>query len=205
LRAQKQGEIQEVFLTDNNLTELKNPKIITYIGGNNEVYFDKALPAFIKFIDESIINRLDLSNLCFNFHFHPGSKKEHKDKDLILKLMEKYKTDPGFPKIFFSENLDNALILADTIFYHQTSMSPLFLLAGIKCAQVGHEAFPEILLKQDLIQSITNSEDFAQYISDLSSKTSPLPKEKIMEVLGISADGLERFADFIIKPSQPTE
>ncbi|MEK7339170.1 MAG: hypothetical protein AABZ92_00465, partial [Verrucomicrobiota bacterium] len=150
-------------------------KVCVYFGGNNEEYFERAFPAFLSFLKAEDLN---LENVVIVVHQHPGAKKENLD---VQKLDACLKNFSDKPKVIVSDfSSDDAQVLADVALYYQTSMAPQFILSGIPTVQVGHERYEDILVRNHLASTATNSEEFVHHLKDMKEQ----PKEAIFKGLG---------------------
>lgn len=151
-------------------------KLLVYVGGNNSVYFEKAFPAFLQFLKKG-----ECSGKRVMVQQHPGAKEENRDG----KQLEGWE---GETQVFMSEvSTDEALIAADAVLYYQTSMAPLFVLAGIPTMQVGHEPYQDILFRKGLLAKDVD-ELFHQGAVDEAS---------VRKGLGLQEDWQERLAKAI--------
>lgn len=149
-------------------------KILVYFGGNNDVYFHQAFPAFLQLISQA---NLDPSQYLILLQQHPGAKEKNSDVMLIK-----------YHPIMISElTSEDAQILADVALYYQTSMGPQFALAGLSTIQVGHNTYPDLLIKGGIAKSCTNTTDFLNALRSIHTST-PLPPEKLLKALGVCTD-----------------
>jgi hypothetical protein len=159
-------------------------KILVYAGGNNDEYFSKALPAFLKYLTEAA---LEESNFIVMLQQHPGAKEKNLDAKLVQQV----------PGIFVSEiNSDDAQVIADRMFYYQTSMGPQFVLAGTPTTQVGHNIYEDILVKNGLCSVATNT---AELLSALRQEMGKLESsETVIQGLGIRTDWADRLENVVL-------
>jgi hypothetical protein len=157
------------FFEENKLTDT-GQKILVYLGGNNDVYFKEALPAFLTLLRESKLEQTE--NIVLMQH-HPGDKKREIDPNL----------SGGFPIFVSKTTSEESLLLADAVLYYQTSMAPQFALAGIPAIQVGHDTYPDILIRNNLAPSATTTEKFLEAVKACAK---PPKNGKILADLGIS-------------------
>jgi len=147
-------------------------KILLYLGGNNEVFFEKAFPAFLHLLRES---RLDPSRYLVVMQHHPGAKKREIDTKL----------SGGYPLLVSTVSSEEALLFADAALYYQTSMGPLLALAGIPAIQVGHETFPDILVRSKIAPSATTKQSFLSAVETAAAQEDSC---KLLDDLGLCAD-----------------
>lgn len=183
--------------------EDKGEKILVYAGGNNEVYFEKALPAFLSMICETIAQGHDLSDLIIVFQQHPGAKIINRDLKLVDEKLGQIEEKVSWIASPFST--DQAFNFADSIWYYQTSMSPLFALADIPAVQVGHEVYEDLLVRNQLCDVVYNKAHFLKALQRVRKGehgsfqeeihqalgTDPHPMEQLKKALGIYLPSLE--------------
>lgn len=187
-REREVGNERSLFFTKNGIKD-KGQKIFVYFGGNNEVYFSKAFPAFLSILAESSY-KVDLSNLVIVIQQHPGAIKENQDGKQLAAWLENFGENPEVPKIILSDfSSDKAQVIADAAFYYQTSMGPQFVLAGIPVVQIGHDNYEDILVRNDLASRVTCAKQFVNIIEDLDRKDKP--QEDLLSKLGIREDWAE--------------
>lgn len=172
--------------------EDRGQKVLIYFGGNNEEYFTKAFPAFLSFLSQSI-ECANLSDQIIVLQQHPGAKSKNLDRQAMQKWATENRESRHAPKVIVSdESSDEMQVTADMILYYQTSMGPLFVLAGIPVVQVGHKAYEDILIKRRLCLSVTNAKDFVNAISEASPAVSSAEqREIIFRGLGIRGNWFE--------------
>lgn len=149
-------------------------RLITYFGGNNSTYFDEALPAFLKMVEQGALSKDALLIL----QQHPGAKAMNRDGTLAQ------------GKLHLSPlSSEEAMVATDVALYYQTSMGPQFVIAEIPTIQVGHEIYSDILVRSGLAPSATD----ATTLKDALKKTPPsLNKEQLLNLIGIRADWEDR-------------
>ncbi len=174
--------------------EERGQKALVYFGGNNEEYFTKAFPAFLTFLSEGM-KLADLSKFVIVLQQHPGAKGKNIDRMQLEAWIKECGDAKGAPTIVISDqSSDEMQVVADGALFYQTSMGPLFALAGIPTLQVGHETFKDVLVRGGLCQSVTNASDFVKAASAL--KSVPVTEEQrriIFKSLGIKEDWFRLF------------
>lgn len=170
-RALRKESARSQFFKERKIPD-RGQKILVYLGGNNETYFEKAFPAFLQFLRES---RLDPSQYLILMQHHPGDKKREIDAKL----------SGGYPIFVSKTPTDETLILADGVLYYQTTMSPQCALAGIPVIQVGHETYHDLLVREEIAPSACDPETFLQAIRLLAK---PPQSTQLLDKLGISLD-----------------
>jgi hypothetical protein len=188
-RAAEQLSMRKTVFSNNGLVDT-GQKVIVYFGGNNEEYFSKALPAFLSLLEEGI-EQTDFSNLVVIIQQHPGAKSKNLDGIKVAAWMDKHRGTKQAPRMILSDfSSDDAQTIADGALYYQTSMGPQFVLAGIPTIQVAHETFEDILVRNQLIPSATNLDQFITVINNLTYQQKEISQEIILEGLGIKSNWL---------------
>ena len=195
-RETKQGALREKFFTQQGLKD-DGQKIWVYFGGNNEEYFTKAFPALLQFLTEGE-RKEGLSNYIIILQQHPGARRENRDGEQLKEWIEQENRQL---KIFKSNwTTDDMQVIADGGLYYQTSMGPQFILAGIPMVQVGHNTYEDILVKNNLCPSVTNSSAFLSATAKIErTPQTKEQKEALFKSLGIRADWLNTFEQLIKK------
>ncbi len=180
-----QKEIRSQFFTEAKLEDI-GQKVFVYVGGNNEVYFSRALPSFLEFIT-GLSKQKDLSATLLILQQHPGAKVEDKDALYLQSWVEKEKRNSFFPTCIISKGkTEEVLALADAVFYYQTSMAPQFVLAGIPTAQIGDMPFEDILVKNGLCRVVNSIPDLVEtYEAFQEKKDHRVDRDEIKKKLGI--------------------
>ncbi len=178
-RVQEHDSMRTKLFSENKLED-RGQKVLVYFGGNNTEYFEKAFPAFLN-----ILSQADLSNVVVVLQQHPGAKKENIDKQ---QLEEWLKTDSA-TVLLSNKSSDEMQVIADGALYYQTSMGPLFALAGIPTIQVGHKTFEDVLVRGKLCSTATTAFDFDKAVAvmkpvDVTEKK----KTQLYQSLGIKED-----------------
>jgi hypothetical protein len=196
--------IRADFLKKNGLVE-QDPKILVYFGGNNEEYFERAFPAFLSFLTETI-KTTDFSKLAIVIQQHPGAKERNLDGNQVVAWAKEQISEKA-PAMIISDFLsEDAQVLADAALYYQTSMAPQFILEGIPTIQIGHEIYLDMLVKNDLALSVTNAAELAGAIVGLDDQTKQKPsRELIYSGLGIREDWFEVFSSAIMDQEKTKE
>ncbi len=203
-RMADQSQIRAQLLSKYSLTD-RGQKVLVYAGGNNDEYFSKALPAFLKFLSEASL-QADLSNFVILLQQHPGAKEKNFDVKLVRQWLGQHGGAARSPQFFISElNSDDAQVIADGMLYYQTSMGPQFVLAGIPTIQAGHNTYEDILVKNGLCSTVTDVDSLMRALARLQGNASvESGNEAIMQGLGISSDWASRL-EYAIKHFVPTE
>ena len=164
IRKMRETSDRAAFLNAHGIKDT-GQKIIVYFGGANETYYDQAFPHFLDLLKE-----WDFSNTVLIHQQHPRALKEgNRDGNLL-------------PQIVLSKvNNKEALAIANVALYYQTSMSPLFYFSGVPTFQVGHESYPDVLIRTGLCQSITKHSEISQI---LSPPQTTIDEQKISAEIG---------------------
>ncbi len=191
-RISDQSQIRAQFFSKYSLAD-QGQKVLVYAGGNNDEYFLKALPAFLKFLSEASL-REDFSNFVILLQQHPGAKEKNLDVQFVQQWLKQQGRPARMPQFFISEfNSDDAQVVADGMLYYQTSMGPQFVLAGIPTIQVGHNTYEDILVKNGLCSTVTDVDSLVSALARLQKNTlAESGNEAIMQGLGISPDWASR-------------
>lgn len=187
-RKEERDLVRDLFLKKQGLSE-NGQKILVYFGGNNEEYFTKAFPAFLDFLSQTMQTH-DLSNHVIVLQQHPAAKISGRDQALLTERLKKQGEDSKAPQIILSqESTEDMQVVADAALYYQTSMGPVFALAGIPTIQVAHKTYPDVLVRGKLCPSVTNASDFANAIDQLrTQELSEETRREIFESLGLQKE-----------------
>lgn len=160
-----------------------------YFGGANETYYKEAFPLFLKFLNELAEREEKKVPWTVVIQKHPRSGTF--EEDVIVKWK---KTAHRFiPNITISKvPFDDALVIADLIWYFQTSASGMFPQMEIPAIQVGNSAYKELLVKAGVIPKAENCQAFIKEThnaqNSLVVKEAYLKKSKVNELYGIEPD-----------------
>ncbi len=176
--------------------EDRGQKLLVYTGGNNEEYFTKAFPAFLRFLSAAS-QKSDLSNYVFLLQQHPGAKKDNIDGRLFEDWV-RLSQGAAAPRLLVShESSDDVQIAADAMLYYQTSMGPQFVLAGIPAIQVGHNRYEDILVRNHLCATATNENELLAALKGLREGSGEESSyEAIAQALGLYVNWLDRLEQF---------
>lgn len=190
-RIHEQLAMRSDFFTKNNIED-KGQKIVIYFGGNNHVYFEQALPAFLSLCAEAAPH-IDLSQVIFVLQQHPRAKELNLDSKQVEAWSKTHKSLKNMPTIFISNfSTDNAQVFGDAAFYYQTSMTAQFVLEGLPTFQVGHDDNDDILVKAGCVESLTNVQDFINAIKTINAGKLEEPlKDVVFNAIGINANWQE--------------
>lgn len=182
--------MRQAVFSKNGLVDT-GQKVLVYFGGNNEEYFSKAFPAFLSLL-EAGMGQSDFTNLVIVIQQHPGAKSKNIDGKIVSEWIGKHSATKKAPKMILSDfPPDDAQVLADGALYYQTSMGPQFVLAGIPAVQVGHEKFADILVRNELVPSVTDAGQFISAINGITRQKNEIPRAVILEGLGIKPNWLQ--------------
>ncbi|GAB4230722.1 MAG: hypothetical protein Tsb0021_08850 [Chlamydiales bacterium] len=182
-------------------------RIFTYIGGCNEVYFDKAFPHFLNSLTE-LVAREDpsLNQTIILLQQHPRAKKEG-DWDALQarEFLAKHSLPAGFRFVISDLSTHDALTISDGVLYFQTSMAAQCVFGGIpSIAQIGHEVYEDTLVRSGFptIKSATDLSHFLRGQQKMPS-TNNLKSE-----LGMDTHWRQNLLDwistFLHDPIRPT-
>lgn len=163
LDLERRLEIRRQFFAANSHLTDKGQKILVYIGGNNDTYFGKALPAIARILNQAALQD-DFSNYIVVIHQHGGAKKRNEEAKL---LPIENNSDAPFACVLSQLTTDEVQILADAAFYYQTSLIYQTCLAGIPVMQIGHDTFRDRLIKGTLCKSVITVEEFLKELKSL--------------------------------------
>jgi len=183
-RAKEHASMRQQFFLENDVIE-EDQKVMVYFGGNNDVYFNQAFPAFLSLLEEGILQS-DLSHLIFVLQQHPQAKGKNLDGNMVSDWLSRHGKSAHAPKIFISKQSPNDIqVIADGALYNQTSMGPQFIIGNIPTLHIGPAIFQDILVRDHLISSITKVDEFLNAMKDLAQQKKEIPREVILEGLGI--------------------
>ena len=168
LRKEGKARARKVLLEALGIEEA-GQQLFVFCGGNNSVYFEKALPAFLKLTKNS--------NQVFVLQQHPGAVASGIERELVKDV----------PVYLSPVSSEESLVAADAVLYYQTSMAPLFLLAGIPTIQVGHERYEDVLVRQGLCPAVTNPEEWEAALKTLGD-SSLIDRETLLKGIGVRED-----------------
>lgn len=189
-RNTEQLKVRTDFFAKHGIVD-NGQKVLVYFGGNNDSYFNLALPAFFRLL-ENAAKQTDFQRVVVVFQRHPGAVSRNAEGKEILNLSEKFLEDAVKPTLVISDvSSDDAQVLADAACYYQTSMAGQFLLSKIpNVFQVGHETdIHDILIQHGCVPSVTDVEQLLGVVSKLVSGFVERPEESaVLKSLGIRED-----------------
>lgn len=181
----KVAQIKASFFERHGITET-NSKVLTYIGGANETYYEAAFPRFVEMLAELVENDpKGLENTTVILQQHPRAKREGScDAKLALEELSHLSLPKGFHFVVSDLSTPDSMTICDAVLYYQTSMAAQFVLADIPVVlQVGHEPYPDLLVKTGF-PSICESEKLIDALNpdkDAKSNSSVLKSELGMD------------------------
>lgn len=195
-RIAERKELRSEFFVKCGLID-RGQKILVYTGGNNEEYFARAFPAFLRILTQAKQNQ-NFSNFVILLQQHPGAKEKSLDAKMLRDWMEENQNDVAMPCVIISDlNSEDAQVIADMMLYYQTSMGPQFILAGIPTIQIGHGVYEDILIKNNLCSSVVDSKAFVSTLKQLED-CAPPPREKtVRKGLGVQSEWVDILIDAI--------
>lgn len=188
--AEKKEELREKLFDQLGIKDEKQ-KILTYLGGANSVYFEKAFPFFLKTLEESARDPF-FDNTLLLLHQHPRAKKEGLDLHALL--------SKGLPFQIFTSPLSLFEIAAcsDLMYYYQTSMVAKLILAKRPILQVAHEPFQDAGVKLGLIDVVTSSKDLPiASLKAMEADINQLSLDSLKEAIGCDENWNQSFLVFI--------
>lgn len=207
-RVQEQGvlraELRLALFQQHRLAE-EGQKILLYLGGNNTEYFSKAFPAFLSLLEESM-REVNLAHLVILFQQHPGAKANNTDGALLKGWIDNHALSPNAPKILLSDLPPiDAQTIADGVLYYQTSIAPQLVLADIPTIQIGHETYEDLLVRNNLVPSVTAPRELIAAVTDLSARTLDVSqKVRLRAELGMRRDWLANLQNIVKKAIPPS-
>lgn len=199
-RIENRAAVRAQFFKDHGLKDDQKIKILAYLGGNNDEYFNEAFPAFLSFVCAALHDEIDLSDLIIIFQPHPGAIELNKDGIQLDQWIKVHENHPYLPT-FIRYLPEDALLMADALAYHQKSTTPIYALAGIPAFQTGKESYLDIPVKLGIFPSITTKEHFVSYIQALKEGSVRVPnegdREAIYKAIGYKPDWFERLKTII--------
>lgn len=170
----------------------KEGKVFVYVGGANEVYYEKAFPHFIDLLSTVISERGDLlENVTILLQQHPRARREG---NIDAGLVSQFLKDRELPRGFRFEISDQATLGAiagsDGVFYYQTSMNAQFAFGGVPLiVQVAHETYEDLLIRSGYL-SVTTEKALIDVFSNGSASGNPSSLEKELGMRDNWADNL---------------
>lgn len=201
-REKEQATLRARFFSQHGIPD-EGQKIMALFGGNNEVFFDKDLPAFLRFLEEASA-MCDSSRQIILFQQHPGAKSKNRDGQEIDKWKEKNRENANLPKWINSDwNIEDVQALTDVGIYCQTSTSPRMYLAGIPLIRVGDQPYEDVLVKNHLIPSATSTPEWIKAISECSSHQDvKIQREQVLRALGANPDWFQILKQTLVAPTE---
>ncbi len=196
----KRRQAEQTSLRAQLLPDYADKKILVYFGGNNSDYFEKALPAFFKILSDTIQEQ-DLSQFAIVIQQHPGAKSKKFEDPLVANWVKETSHNPNAPSLILSTfNSNDAQVIADGAFYHQTTMNAQFLLAGIPTVQIAHERYDDTLVKQGVIPSVTTADELKKVISQWAqpNQQPSISEKQVLAALGHSSKWFQTLKNVVL-------
>lgn len=134
---------------------------------------------------------MDSSHIVILLQQHPGAKEKNLDVELFNSWIDQHSHVAQRPLLIVSDlSLEDAQIIADKALYHQTSMAPQLVLAGIPTIHIGHEIVEDMLLRNKLIPSIKNEREWIEVLHKLDQSDEEPVCDAIVQELGIQKNWL---------------
>jgi formylmethanofuran dehydrogenase subunit E-like metal-binding protein len=126
---------------------------------------------------------------------HPSAKAEDVGEQLtdLSNWMQEHGKDARAPKFIPSPwKSDDIQVVTDVALYHQTSMAPQLVLAGIRTIQVDYEKSEDFLVVNHLCPSVTTALEFMDALAHANQSVQTEEQYKLItESLGIKEDWLK--------------
>lgn len=171
------------------------PKILVYFGGTSEKYFNKDFPAFLSLLEQAM-QTSSLKDLVIVLQQHPNTQDEQRrrgidmrDSNLLYKWKATHKEPPHAPTFVFSHHSQQEIqSVADGVIYSDIDIVPHIAFAGIPLLQVGETVNADILVRNELITTLTpdttTGKLFASALHDLAKNNATIPIEYLYQTLG---------------------
>lgn len=180
LRDKKKQNPRQLFFQEHGICD-HGQKIVVYVGGANEVYYESAFPHFLKLIENT--NR---SDYLFVFQQHGRAAREgNRDRAFI---------QAKHPIVCSKWNFDDALSVADAVLYFQTSAAMKFVLAGIPTYQVAKEPYNDFLIRGGISLCAL---DQAELFSLLERPWKSVDASVVYKGLGFDPNWKKTFVNFV--------
>lgn len=192
LDSERRQEIRRKFFDAyaGQLTD-KGQKILVYMGGNNDIYFDQALPALGSILNQAAQQK-EFSDYIVVVQQHGGAKARNEE----VKHLPIESQNPSFTCVLSKLTTDEVQILADEVLYYQTSLIYQTRLAGIPVMQIGHDTFNDRLIKKSLCKSVTTAKSFLKELSPLlNSSFDEETSHQVQEAVGYDKNWKKRLKD----------
>lgn len=162
-------------------------KLMLYLGKNKE--------SLLTFLDSLAELKKSFNMSYFVVLF------QNQDKALLKEWSAEHGMDPKAPRFEISEwSEEDALAAADAVFYDETRLMPLFPLIPIPAVQVRQKAYRDILVKNGLAPSATNSEELRRAFEDLENRQKIEPNEKeVFALLGLKENWFDHLKEALIE------
>jgi hypothetical protein len=159
----KKQELREKLFYQLGIKDEKQ-KILTYLGGANSAYFDKAFPFFLKALEDSARDPF-FENILLLLQQHPRAKQEGLDLYALL--------SQGLPFQVFSSPLPLFEVIAcsDLMYYYQTSIVSKLILSKRPLLQVSHEPSEDVGVRLHLVDVVSSSKELPIASSKAVSKS----------------------------------
>lgn len=179
-----------------SLLQPNTSSLAVYFGGANDVYYGQAFPRFLEILSESA-QAEDLSSLTILVQQHPRSILEGNRDGMLLHEWKKT-ASPKAPKVAISSSpFNDALTAADLALYYQTGAAAKFMLVGVPTAQIGHEPFKDLLVRNGFCPAINESNQFLDLFKNFPTSPTEETHNKILNESGIDPSWADNLADVL--------
>lgn len=163
-------------------------RIVTYLGGANPEYYEKAFPAFCEMV--FALNPDTYKDVIFVIQQHPRARQEGNPD---LEILGKYGEEGPIVVTSKHQTID-AVAISDQVYYYQTSMAAQVAFAKILPIQIGHQVnadvmvtsgFPVVTNVEMLSRTLQKKEGIEGDTLDALTKAlgvDPNWKERIVEI-----------------------
>lgn len=182
----KAAELRAAFFEQHGLED-KGQKIITYLGGANSEYYEKAFPAFCKLIFS--LEPEKYRDVIFAIQQHPRAKDTGSPD---LKILETF-GDNGPAVVVSKLPTIDAVAISDQVHYYQTSMAAQVAFAKILPVQIGHQVNADVMVASGF-PTVTDAEQLAVILQ----KKDGVERERLTsltKMLGINPDWKKRIVE----------
>jgi len=146
----------------------KGQRILLYLGGANEIYYEKAFPHFVQMVTPL----LDETTLLV-LQQHPRAKRDgNKDLQYMQETLKQHAASKTLKFIALDISTAEGVALSERVLYYQTSMGAQFAFAGIPAIQVGDERYEDLLVRGGSL-AVTKKEELAQVLLEKAVSVDP--------------------------------
>ncbi len=171
----------------------RGQQLVLISGGANSVFYHETIPHFLHLLEESIKSGLlPDSTIVYQQHGRAKTEDGNPDGKQILAWKASFLDPFSGPKpefVFSHLPFNDAVVLSDFILYHQTSDNAKFYLLGIPTLQVSKEPYPDLLIRNGLIECASTPEILTHVWNQAKKDPSPkIHKDVVYKEMGYSPD-----------------